>query len=66
MRVRAWLVEFVVTFTLSFVVTAVVTLAWSFIAEDVTQIDWGTAFRFGIILGVIIPSLSRWGDRKKS
>jgi len=65
MRARGWLVEFLATFALSFAVTAVVTLAWSFVAEDHTHIDWGTAFRFGVILGVVIPSLARWGARKK-
>ena len=59
MKSRGWFVDFIVRFAVIFVVTVIVTLLWNLIARGDANIDWATAFRLGIILGIALPILRR-------
>lgn len=46
--------EFALFFALTFVVTAAVSFLWSLVAHGSGIVDWGSAVRLGIILGVVL------------
>lgn len=46
---------FAVVAPITFVVAAVVSVLYSFIAHGTGVVDWGSAVRLAIILGIIIP-----------
>jgi NhaP-type Na+/H+ or K+/H+ antiporter len=51
MKVKKFLMSFVVTFLVTFVVSAIVTYIWD------GSIEWETAFRFGLIFAIVLPSV---------
>jgi len=51
---RSVLISFMQIFVLVFVVTCVVTYLWNVFTHGSGAIDWGTAVRLGIILGVVL------------
>ena len=66
MDIGRWLREFLGIFALTFVVTVAVTLLWSLLVDGAAQVDWATAFRFGIIFGIVVPIVGRRGHRARS
>ncbi len=54
MKIKRILVSFLGTATLAFVVTAGVTYLYSLIVHGLGDIDWETAFRLAIILGIVL------------
>lgn len=65
MNNTSWFVDFIITFVVTFVVSLLVTLIWNLISDGSAVLDWETSFRFGIIFGIVIPMLGRWGKSKK-
>ena len=64
---RSVFIAFIQILVLVFVVTCVVTYLWNLIAHGSGAIDWGTAVRLGIILGVVLTwvnTRSRKSDQK--
>ncbi len=57
MKIRKFITGFIVTFVITLVVTAVVTYIWE------GAFNWETAFRFAIILGIVLPLVN--GLRRK-
>lgn len=55
MKIKSFMLDFTATFVVSFVVTALVTYLYNLIAYGTRIVDWETAFRFAIILAVILP-----------
>lgn len=46
----------VLTFCVSFIVTAIVTLLWNlFVDKTGFAVDWRTAFQFAIVMGIVLP-----------
>jgi hypothetical protein len=54
MKFKQILVYFLGMSVLTFVVSAIVTFLYSLIVHSAGAIDWETAFRFAIILGIIL------------
>ena len=54
MNIKRILINFVVVFALTLVVSAIVTFLWNLIRHGVGTIDWGTAFRLAIIIGILL------------
>ena len=73
MNIKKLLIVSVITFAIAFAVTlgayVLVTYLYSFIAHGAGTIDWETAFRFaimlGISLGVVLPIIRAIMDKKK-
>ena len=61
METKKLLIDFVTMFVLILVVTVVVTFLYSLVVHGVGIIDWETAFRFAIILGIVLS----WIKAKK-
>ncbi len=55
MKLATCLKDFVVVFALAFAVTAAVSFLWSLLAHGAGVVDWGSAVRFGIIFGILLP-----------
>lgn len=58
------LADAAITFVIVLVVAAVVTFFYSLIAHGSGAVDWETAFRFAIILAIVLPWLKA-RDRKE-
>ncbi|MGB6681841.1 MAG: hypothetical protein WBF08_11045 [Candidatus Bathyarchaeia archaeon] len=61
METKKLLIDFATMFVLILVVTVVVTFLYSLVVHGVGIIDWETAFRFAIILGIVLS----WIKAKK-
>ena len=62
MNIKNLLVDFVTVFAVRLIGSVVVTLLWNLIVHGAGTIDWETSFRFGILLGIILP----WIERRRS
>ena len=58
------LLDVAITIPITFVVAAAVTYLYSLIAHGTGVVDWETAFRLAIILGIVLP-LTRSLQRKE-
>jgi len=57
MNTKAFILEFTVIFMITFAVASLVSFGWNFFMDGVTECDWGTAFQFGIIFGILCPMI---------
>jgi hypothetical protein len=55
MNMKKLLVDSVIVFAASLIVTAIVTLLGNLIFHGASTIDWETSFRFAIVFGIILP-----------
>ncbi len=55
MKIKRFLIHFIIVFALTFVVNTIVVYLWNLIAHGQGAFDWETSFRFAIILGIIVP-----------
>ncbi len=54
MKIKKFLIQFAIYFSLVFVVAAIVTYLWNLGMHGQSAIDWETSFRLAIILGIIL------------
>jgi uncharacterized membrane protein YadS len=59
MNIKRLLVDVVIVFSVSLVVSAVVSLLWNLVERRASTIDWETSLRFAIVLGIILPWIAR-------
>jgi hypothetical protein len=52
-KIKAFLIHFGVAFVFAFVINAVVVYLWNFIRYGGGAFNWGLAFYFGIVCGVV-------------
>lgn len=58
MKIKAYLLKFLLVFCLAFVVNILVTLLWNyFIRESGAVIEWDTAFTTAITFAILIPAI---------
>ena len=56
--------SFFVIFVLVFAVAAAVSFLYGLIVHGSGQVDWGSAVRLGIILGIALPFARRFEGKK--
>jgi hypothetical protein len=56
---KQYVIDFAVMFAVVFVVNLTVTFLYTLIVHGSGVIDWESAFRFGIMLGLILPWMRR-------
>jgi len=61
-----YLIQFLYTSILAFIVASIVSFLYGLIAHGAGVVDWGTAARLALILGIIFPILSYLERKKKS
>lgn len=59
MKIKRFLIDFLIVFTVAFVVNLIVVFLWNLIAHGQGSFEWETPLRFAIILGIILPILLR-------
>jgi hypothetical protein len=59
------LVAFAIVFAAALVVTVAVTALWNLAFHGTAAIDWETAFRFAIALGIILPLVEALQRRRR-
>lgn len=57
MKTKAFFMEFMVIFMITFIGASVVSYCWNFFSDGVGACNWGTAFQFAIIFAFICPML---------
>jgi len=63
MKTRRILLNVIITFAITLVISCIVTLLWNLIIEKTgAVVDWKTSFRLALIIGIVIPIA---GDRGK-
>jgi len=55
MKIKRFLIQFVIVFTVITVVNTIVVYLWNLVAHGQGVFDWETSFRFAIILGIALP-----------
>lgn len=61
MNLKRIVIDFLTIFVVVLIVTAIVTFLYSLIIHGSGEVDWGTAFQFGIIFGIVLT----WINKKK-
>ena len=64
MHVSNILRGFVIYSVLVLVVSAVVSYLYGLIAHGEGSVDWGSSFRFALVLGIALPIVHEW-ERKR-
>ena len=64
MNIAPFFRSFLIIFVLVFAVTAITTFAYNLVAHGTGVVDWDSAFRFGLILGVSLPLVARFEGKK--
>ena len=59
MDFKKLILDFLLIFAITFVVSALVSFLYSLIVHGQGVADWPMAVRFGIILGIILPWIQR-------
>ncbi|MFQ6606102.1 MAG: hypothetical protein ACE5DP_00390 [Fidelibacterota bacterium] len=54
MNTKTFLVNFVLTFVLTLIVAAIVSFLYSLTVHGAGTVDWESAFRMAIILGIVL------------
>ena len=57
MKIKRFLIDFLIVFTIAFVVNLIVVFLWNLIAHGQGAFEWETPLAFSIILGIILPIL---------
>jgi len=57
MNTKAFFIEFVVIFMITFVIASLVSFGWNYFTEGVAECNWSTAFQFGLIFGILCPMI---------
>lgn len=52
---KKFIIDFTITFIAALIVTAAVSYLYSLILHGNGIINWGTAFSFAIVLGIVVP-----------
>ena len=66
MKIKKFLIHFVTTFAVVFVVNAIVVYLWNLIRYGEGAFNWQLTFTLAIIVGIILPLLDIWRSRKES
>lgn len=66
MKLIKWFVEFLITASIVFIVTALVVYLYNTLAHGEGIINWATPIRFAIIFGILIPLMNFRKKKKQS
>ncbi|RMG36896.1 MAG: hypothetical protein D6732_07575 [Methanobacteriota archaeon] len=66
MTVRTFMINFVSTFVVVFIVASFVSFLWNLVFHAAGIVDWETSFRLAIILGIILPWVQERDRRRQS
>lgn len=60
MKIKRILLNVILTFAITLIISALVTLLWNLLIEKTgAVVDWETSFRLAIIIGIVLPIAGR-------
>ena len=65
MKIKKFLMHFVTTFAVTFVVNAIVVYIWNVIRHGEGAFNWETTFFFAITFGIVLPLLDAWRGKEQ-
>ena len=66
MKIKKFLIHFVTTFAVVFVVNAIVVYVWNLVRYGEGTFNWQLTFTLAITVGIILPLLDIWRSHKES
>ena len=66
MKIKNFLIGFVVTFVVGFLVVALVTYLWSLVFYGAGVVDWQLAFTLALAIGIAVPLTNVLAARRSS
>lgn len=63
MKAPQLILNFLIIFFVSFIVSSIVSFLYNLLLHSVPDWEWGTSFRFAIVLGIVITWVN---NRRKS
>ena len=64
MKIKRFLIHFVIIFALVFVVNPIVIYVWNIIRHGEGSFNWQTTFVLAIVLGIVLPLVGAWESKK--
>jgi uncharacterized membrane protein YagU involved in acid resistance len=65
MKIKEFLIRFVIVFAVVFVVNAVVVYLWNLIVHGEGAFNWGLSFTLAIVVGIILPLTRAMTSKEK-
>jgi hypothetical protein len=66
MKASTLLADAAITFAVTLAVSALVTFSWNLARHGAGVVEWDTAFRFAVILGIALPLLQARSQRSRT
>ncbi len=65
MKIKKFLIHFLIAFAITFVVNAIVVYLWNLIRHGEGAFNWEITFFFAITFGIVLPLLDIWRSEEK-
>ena len=65
MKIKRFLIHFVIVFAVTFVVNAIVVYLWNLIMHGQGAFDWGLSFTLAVIVGIVLPLIRAMTSKEK-
>ncbi len=65
MKIKRFLIDFVIVFALAFVTNAIVVYLWNLIRHGEGAFNWVSSLTVAIVLGIILPITTAMMSKKK-
>jgi hypothetical protein len=65
LKTLVFLFDVIYVFVITMVVAIVVSGLWNLVAHKAFTVDWTTAFRMAITLGIVLPLVKRLGKKEE-
>ena len=65
MKIKEFLIRFVIVFAVVFVVNAIVVYLWNLIVHGEGAFNWGLSLTLAVILGIVLPIIRTMTSKEK-
>jgi len=65
MKIKKFLIQFVIVFAVTFVVNAIVVYVWNLVQHGEGAFNWGLSFTLAVILGIVLPIIRTMTSKEK-
>jgi uncharacterized membrane protein YagU involved in acid resistance len=65
MKIKKFLIQFVIVFAVTFVANAIVVYVWNLVQHGEGTFNWGLSFTLAVILGIVLPIIRTMTSKEK-
>ena len=65
MKIKQFILEFVVFFCITFIASIIVSFVYSYFVHGAGELDWAMAFRTALLFALVFPIIDLANARKK-